>query len=302
MFSVFGPSRWIPKVRHLCGFAMGQLVLQDSPFYSVCSLKQKIYWKFLFFYSRKFLFHRCSKLFYSENEYISDRVEQIFKNTKCYTVTNYYNPIYDTPEKQTTKPLPYFNGITLLTISTAYPYKNLQISLRVAHILKTKYPNLSFRFVFTCQKEEFLDCEYVKRGLIFKNNKKEEKIYDLDLENFVFIGKVDLKDCPSLYEQCDMVFLPSLMECFTALYPESFRMQKPLLTSDLPFARGLCGKAAEYFPALDAEKIAQTIHQLANNTSRQKELIKQGLRQLSLYDNNTQRMETVMSIMEKHFH
>lgn len=300
VFTVFGPSRWLPKVKHLCGFAMGQLILRDSPFFSVCSFKEKFYWKYVFTLSRKFLFHKCSKIFYSENQYISNNVEKLFKGTKCYTITNYYNPIYDEVGAWQKKSLTKFDGITLLNISSAYPYKNLQISLRVAKVLKNTYPDFKFRFVFTVGKEEFLNNEYVKNGLNYSNGKQEEKIFDLELENFVFLGKVNINECPSLYQQCDMVFVPSLMECFTALYPESFKMQKPLLTSDLPFAKGLCGDAAMYFSPLDAKDISEKIYLLSQSTALQKQLITNGSKQLTTYDNNDSRIKRAIEIMEHH--
>lgn len=300
VFTIFGPSRWVPKVKHLCGFAMGQLILRDSPFFTICSFKEKVYWKYVFTLSRRFLFQKCSKIFYSENQYISYNVEKLFKGAKCYTITNYYNPIYDTPNLWQKKTLTKFDGITLLDISSPYPYKNLQISLRVAKILKDKYPNFRFRFVFTVEKEEFLNSEYVRNGLNYAKGKQEKKIFDLDLENFVFLGKVSIKECPSLYEQCDMVFVPTLMECFTALYPESFKMQKPLLTSDLPFAKGLCGKAAMYFSPLDAKDIAEKIYLLAKNTQLQKQLVSEGSKQLTIYDNNDKRVSRAIEIMEQH--
>ncbi len=36
------------------------------------------------------------------------------------------------------------------------------------------------------------------------------------------------------------------MECSTAVYPESFMASVPVVTSDLPFARELCQKAAVF--------------------------------------------------------
>lgn len=38
--------------------------------------------------------------------------------------------------------------------------------------------------------------------------------------------------------------MPSLLECFTATYPEAMRMERPIVTTDLAFAQGLCGEAA----------------------------------------------------------
>lgn len=280
VFTVFGPSRWNPKVKHLSGFAMSQLIMRDSPFYSISTLKQKIYWKYAFSLSRKIFFKRSTKLFWSENSYISSQVELLFKGSKCYTITNYYNPIFDNPNLWKEKLLPKFNGLTLLCISSYYPFKNLEISIKVSKYLKEKYKDLNFRFVFTCKREDFPDLNGVE-------------------ENILFIGRVDIEECPSLYSQCDLVFMPSFMECFTAVYPESFKMKKPLLTSDLPFAKGLCADAAEYFSPTNAKDIAEKIYSLFNNKERQQELIDNGEKQLLNYDDNETRVRKIIDIIEQ---
>lgn len=281
VLTVFGPSRWNPKVKHLSGFAMAQLIMKDSVFFSVCSLKDKLKWKYFHPLSRKVFFKRSTNLFWSENSYISNQVERIFKGSKCYTVSNYYNSIYDNPEQWKEKALPKFNGVTLLCISSYYPFKNLEFSIKISKYLKEKYKDFGFRFVFTCQREEFA---YL-----------DEDVKD----NILFIGRVGIEECPSLYSQCDFVFMPSLMECFTAVYPESFKMKKPLLTSDLPFAKGLCGEAAEYFSPVDEKDAAEKIYSLYNDKERQKDLTDKGEQQLKTYDNNTERLRKLVKIMEE---
>ncbi|MBR1769132.1 MAG: glycosyltransferase [Bacteroidales bacterium] len=283
VLTIFGPSRWNPKINHLSGFAMGQLVLKDSPFFSKLSIKDKIYWKFFFNLSRKYLFKRSTSLFYSENKYISECAEKILKGSKCYTVTNYYNQIYDNPSLWKDKTLKDFDGISLLCISSYYPFKNLEISIGASRILKERHKDFSFRFIFTCCEDDFPPMDENIRN------------------HFVFLGRVDLEECPSLYRQCDLVFMPSLMECFTAVYPEAMKMQRPLITSDLPFARSLCGKAAEYFSPLSEEDLAEKIFSLAQNNQRQKELISQGKEQLKQYDNYNQRSQKIIDILEKEF-
>ena len=96
-----------------------------------------------------------------------------------------------------------------------------------------------------------------------------------------------------------MVFMPSLMECFTAVYPESFKMRKPLLTVDLPYAKGLCQEAADYFSPTDAKDIAEKIYSLYNNKERQQELIEKGEQQLQTYDNTPQRLRKLIKIIEE---
>ena len=61
-------------------------------------------------------------------------------------------------------------------------------------------------------------------------------------------------------------------------------MKKPIITTDLEFARGLCGDCAIYYDALSAEDAAEKIYLLASNVDKQNELISKGLLQLKKFD------------------
>jgi len=200
VLTIFGPSRWNPRVPHLSGFAMSQLVVPESPLLKVMGIMDRInYCVYNFFL--KIAFKRGGKVFYTENPFISDRVKKLYPNATVYTVTNYYNQVFDNPEQWRKVNLPTFDGITLLTIATPYIHKNVTIAATTAKILKKQHPDFCFRFVFSFDREDF--------------NADIKGIEDC----FLFIGRVDIAECPSLYQQSDIVFTPTLIECFTAAYP-----------------------------------------------------------------------------------
>lgn len=275
VLTIFGPSRWRPRCKHLCGFARAQLLLKNP-------LDKRLSWKEKFVYLIwKWGFKKSSNTFYTENSYISRILPQLLGDVKVYTVTNYYNQVFDQPEKWREKKLPSFEGITLLTLATAYPHKNLAIAAGVARIIKNRYADFAFRFVFSIDKEQY-----------------QEDIHGIE-DYFVFLGKVDIAECPSLYEQCDIAFQPTLLECFTATYPEAMRMGRPIVTTDLEFAHGLCGNAACYYSALDAEAAAEAIIKVATDKEYADRLVKDGKKQLKTYDNYEQRAEKLLRILEK---
>ncbi len=280
VLTVFGPSVWIPKVPHLCGFARAQMVIKESPFYAQMGKKQLLMQRLRGFI-RERAFKRCSKYFYTENPYISTRLEKMWSGKKVYTVTNYYNQVFDHPEQWKEKVLPKFNGITLLTIATPYPHKNLTIAAESAKLLREQHPDLKFRFVFSIERSEFL-----------------ADITGMEAY-FEFVGKVDISECPSLYQQCDIVFQPSLLECFTAAYPEAMRMERPIVTTDLEFARGLCGEAAEYYSAIGAQACAESIYKVATDMDLRENLVDRGKEQLKCFDNYEQRAEKLIKIIER---
>lgn len=279
VLTIFGPMKWRPRCPHVCGFALSQIVIPESPYYKRMSLfgrtKARLHSKIW-----EYIFRRSSRILYTENPFITERLKKKFRRHKIYTITNNYNQVFDHKDKWTLRKLPDFDGIQLISISSSSPHKNLPISLDVARILRDAHPGFKFRFVFTIEESEF------------------PAIPDDLKKFFCFIGKVDISECPSLYSQCDFVFQPTLIECFTATYPEAMVMKKPIITTDLEFARGICKDAAVYYDALSPKSAADTIFQLASNIQLQKRLILEGIKRLSIFDTSSQRAEKIISLCE----
>ena len=280
VFTIFGPSRWCPKVPHLSGFAMSQLVILESPFYSRMTFTQNLKWMF-WRQIRQWSFKKSAHYFWTENPYISEKLKVLFKNREVFTVTNYYNQVFDAPNAwRKNIVLPNFKGTTCLSISTYYPFKNFEILKDVVRFLKERHPDFQVRFVLTFDKEMMSVPTEIR-------------------DSFVFIGRIDVEECPSLYEQSDIMFMPTLLECFTATYPEAMRMRKPIVTTDLEFARGLCGDAACYYSAVDAEAAAEAIFKVATDKEFAQRLIDNGVEQLKHFDNYEQRADKLICILEE---
>lgn len=280
VFTVFGPSVWTPRVKHICGFAMAHCIYPDSVYWDLLSSKERIKLKIRTAFITN-NFGRTASVMVTENPDVTQRLQKLFPRKKIYTVTNYYNQVYDIPhmcDKSIT--LPRYDGITLLTIAAPYPHKNMAVIPRVIRYLKEKYPSFKFRFAVTVD-DTILPVE------------------ERDKENILYLGKVNVDQCPYLYEQSDYMFLPTLLECFSASYPEAMRMDCPILTSDLPFARGLCGDAAEYFNPMSIEDIAEKIYALSKDQEKQKTLIENGRNKLKEYDNYNERGEKYIKLIEQ---
>lgn len=275
VLTVFGPSRWRPRVPHLCGFARAQLLKDVNPNINN-SLKERATYKVW-----EWGFRRSSDTFYTENPYISNMLPKLLgKNVGVYTVTNYYNQVFDQPEMwRCNVKLPNFDGVTMLTVSSTAVHKNLKIMVPVAEYLEHHHPDFKFRFVLTCNEAPFELPEHLSK-------------------HFCFIGKVDVTECPNLYEQADIMLMPTLMECFTATYPEAMRMEVPIVTTDLEFARGLCGDAACYYSPMSAEDCAEAIYKVASDEAYRLQLTTKGKEQLKKFDNYEQRAVKLVRILE----
>ena len=280
VLTVFGPSRWRPKVKHLCGFARSQITIPESPYWKeirgVAKIRANISKTII-----KILFRLSANNFFTENPFITERVKQIYPQKTIYTVTNNYNQIFDNPnEWDRSIKLPEYDGLTLLTVSANYPHKNLKIIREVIKYFEEKCPNFNYRFVLTLSENQFPLRTESERNHVF------------------LIGSVSIDKVPFLYEQSDVMFLPTLLECFSASYAEAMKMSKPILTTNLGFAKSLCGNAACYYSAVDAIELAEKISLLASNTDYCNELIAAGKLQLQKFDTAEQRAERLIRILK----
>lgn len=281
VFSVMGPSRWKPDVPHLVGFARCQAVIPESPYWNMISIKERLFIRI----QNIMLMHNfrsTSRYFWTENEFISSRVrESLSSNAVVYTVTSNYNQVYDQPEAWDRSIIfPLFKGMTVLTIAANYPHKNLRIIPLVIEYLVKKYPKMKFRFVMTVKYDEL------------------GELSDIAKEHIYFVGSVTINQCPYMYEQCDVMFLPSLLECFSACYAEAMRMEKVILVPKIGFAEGLCKNAALYYTPTSIENLGEAIYKLYTHPKLCEELVANGKKQIKNFETYKTRAEKLLNLIE----
>lgn len=76
------------------------------------------------------------------------------------------------------------------------------------------------------------------------------------------------------------------------------RMRKPIITTDLAFARGLCGNAALYYESINAQVAVDRILQLVDNNELQQELVTNGIKELEKFDSSSMRAAKVIQMCE----
>jgi glycosyltransferase involved in cell wall biosynthesis len=278
VFTVFGPSYWTPKAAHLMGFALGWLINPNTEAFKVMPLKQQLKKyaqnKFKAFYTKK----NGSK-YVVETEDVKERLTTYLKIPKeeIWVVNNTYNQFFNQAISSVKKRDDVFK---LVTISANYPHKNLAIIKKVVEILKKK--KLKVQFTLTIPLNDY------------------EEVFKGFEENVVTLGPIEAKDCPEHYRNADAFFLPTLLECFTASYPEAMIMKKPILTSDLGFAKTICGEGnALFFNPTDPKDIAAKIELLIKNEALGLELIENGLKRVKEFSSSEERAAKYMKVLEE---
>jgi len=285
VFSLFGPSYWKPKSKHIMGFANGWVLQKDSIAYGALSflqrVKMRLWVEYVQYYAK-----RDATYYILETEDARARLEETFKVSKknTFVVGNSYSSVFDMKELILEKSAYYIqlpqkeeNEFRLLLISHNQPSKNIKIVNKLIPLLK----NYNIKFIFTIDEVSFQS--------LFANKPNE----------VINVGPIAQKSCPSLYKQCDALFLPTLLEIFTASYPEAMKMQKPILTSNYSFATEVCADAAFFFDPLSPEDMAEKIIELYQNKHLEKELIAKGEKRLLQFETAGTRAKKYIEICEK---
>lgn len=95
-------------------------------------------------------------------------------------------------------------------------------------------------------------------------------------ERIVNIGPVPHQDVAGFYEHCDALFMPTLLETFGIPYLEAMCFDLPVLTSDLDFARAVCGDAALFFDPWDVDSMRNAILRLRSDSGLLARLVTAG--------------------------
>lgn len=282
VFTVFGPSYWRPITLHLIGFADGWVYNPDSIAFSRLSflsrIKMRLAIKYKLFYLR-----RDADYFVLETNDAADKLINIMniERNKAFVVGNTVSDIFSNNDYINEDNYFYIklsiksnDEFRFLYIAHNHPSKNLKIINEALKYLK----DYNIKFILTIDNLSF------------------EKIFDIEVRNKIInVGPIVQASCPSLYKQSDAVISTSLLETFSAVYPESMKMEKPLLSSDFSFSRSICGNSALYFNALSPKDLSEKIVMLIYDEKLQKNLINNGNIKLNTF-------ETAISRATKYLH
>jgi glycosyltransferase involved in cell wall biosynthesis len=169
--------------------------------------------------------------------------------------------------KSPAEPLALPDGITLFVPSAYYPHKNLEILLNVAKLARDA--NKPYRFILTITPTTPAATAFLK------------SIDDLGLaEQFHNLGPQPYARMADIYPACDGVVLPTLLESFTLVYVEAMHYQRPMFTSDMWFAHGVCGDGARYFDPFDAASILNALDSVFDSPAHRADLVQRGSQRL----------------------
>jgi len=156
------------------------------------------------------------------------------------------------------------DGIRLLYLTHYYPHKNLEIFIPVAKQIKRQ--GLDFKIIVTISERQHVNAKK------FLYQVRKQGLEDV----IVNVGPVPMTNVPRLYKCCHALLMPTLLESFSGTYVEAMFHQLPIFTSDIDFARAVCGEAAMYFDPFDEIQIVELLKLVFSDDSVKEGLILRG--------------------------
>ncbi len=281
VFSVFGPTYWKPRSKHIMGFANGLYLYDDSPYFQMMKLPERIKFELKKAYHRLLLKNNAD-FYILQTEDMKKRFAKFID--KPLDIMSVVSSKYDSIFKKEIVDLNLLpnkskDEFWFVTISSFYPHKRLDLINDLVPLIKREA--FKIKFVLTLP-DELID------------------MYFSDVKEYIInIGPVKLEQCPYVYSKCDALFLPTLIESFTASYPEAMVMKKPILTSNYAFAITVCQNAALYFNPYDIGDIMMQIKKIYSDKKIYEKLVLNGLEVVNQLPSSKERAAEYLNICKK---
>jgi len=286
VFTFFGPAYVKFPVLHICGVADGWVTHSDLEAYSKIHSWLERLKVFLLCLYKGFWFRRADAWFVEQEAARKGLAGRFGIQQEDVTViaNNCAEHYHDF------KGLPLLDGDTMrvLIFASYYPNKNIELVPYIANALK-EVGRANIEFILTIHEDD--------PGL----NRVMMLAKSLDVEKSIRnIGPVDVLDGPALYRSCKILLMPSILETFSAVYPEAMCMGLPIVTADKYFSRAICDKAACYYESDNANEAANLISKLLRDETYYNHLVAEGRRRLSYFPSAKQKYKMLHDMVSKY--
>ena len=163
-------------------------------------------------------------------------------------------------------------SLKLLFVSHYNYYRNFETLIRALPFLRDQMGGRTVRVLLTCNlaagKNPGAYRPEIAAALV-----KKLGVSDMVVE----LGEIPYRQLHLLYSRADVYVTPAYAETFAHPLVEAMASGLPVIASDLPVHREICGDAAAYFPRFSAEALAGTVAQVAQSGERLRRMAAVGL-------------------------
>jgi glycosyltransferase involved in cell wall biosynthesis len=163
-------------------------------------------------------------------------------------------------------------ALRLLFVSHYNYYRNFETLFRAMPIL-SKHLNQKVKLFLTCQLKSENNPGTYRTGsaALLANNLRGN-------DDIVELGAIPYRSLHHLYRACHIYVTPAYAESFAHPLIESMSSGLPIVASDLPVHREICGDAGIYFSRFSPEALAEHVLRVQGSPELSEKLSSNGLR------------------------
>ena len=166
------------------------------------------------------------------------------------------------------------DAVRLLFVSHYNYYRNFETIFRALPILRTRLGDRKIKLVLTCKlRSENNPGEYQAEAAAALIRK-----LGVDGE-VVELGTIPYELLHHLYSTCDVYITAAYAESFAHPLVEAMASGLPVVASDLPVHREICGEAGAYFSRFSPEELAAKVLEIVNSPDQRSKMSARGLEQ-----------------------
>ena len=169
---------------------------------------------------------------------------------------------------------PVEESLKLLFVSHYNYYRNFETLIRALPLLRGKMGDRSVKLLLTCRLTPG------KNPGSYRPEGAAALVKKLGVSDMVVeLGSIPYRQLHRLYARADVYVTPAYTETFAHPLVEAMASGLPVIASDLPVHREICGEAAAYFPRFSAEALADTVLFVARSPETSKRMAAFGIEQ-----------------------
>ena len=291
VLSIFTPAYWRPRSPHVCGFAWPWIDRANPWPWKNLAFPHRIRQCLKIVYKLRAIKNDQAAAFIVETAAMADCLKRFFPRTPMHVVSNNCGqPFCTTSTDQSHMmrgllPPKASDEFRIVTLTQYYPHKHLEILPLLCRQLKTLKPRRRFRFYLPLPPD----------GPHWQSLQKTARSFGV-ADYLYTTGPIRPSLAPAFYEEADLMFLPTLLESFSANYPEAMHSRVPILTTDIAFAHSICQDAALYYRPMDAVDAADKLIQIESDPDLARQLVVHGAQLAQVFPSPAEKAAAYLKI------
>lgn len=284
VYSITAPSYFTFKSKEVMRFTMPWVTHPNKYSWSVLSWREKVKMHLYCWNQRRLI--RKAKYFITQTETTREGILRITGTAaeNVRVVRNVLPPVFSQVDDT---PLPSDDVfINIACVGNATRHKNFDIIPCILYRLK-ELGIKNVRFHVTLP-----DDTPVWKEIQIKANKLGI------MEGIVNHGRISQVEMAEMYRHCQLCFLPTLLEVFSASTVEAMYFHLPIIASDFEFNREVMDDACLYYKPKNAQSAAECIRELIIDKKLGEEMREKMKRRLSLFCDYDKHFNDIMSFLK----